>query len=201
MWPMVYDPSKDPDIVRFLEAHTQFAEHYRQLQEAAKTDLVTGLPNRRRFEEELRKKWEEIERYDRDLRLSIAFADIDNFKAYNTERGQREGDRVLFYVSRAMENVMRKHDLLARYGGEEFVALLFMADKQTGLYIAKRMRRNVELLGFGPTVTIGVATYPTDPAETPDELIHMADRTMRAGKNAGKNRVLCYNPKLTVGIE
>jgi len=166
----------------------------RALRDMAYIDDLTGLPNRRSFWERYRERWSELKRFS-DVNLCVAFFDVDNFKSFNTKGGHQEGDRVLRDIGRAIRHV-RGYDVFARYGGEEFAGLLYRVDKETGLVIVERIRQSVERLGYGPTVTIGIAGYREDEPRTPDNLVNMANLAMRAGKASGKNRVVAYTPEL-----
>jgi diguanylate cyclase len=153
-----------------------------QLREMARRDELTGLPNRRTWNEELPRALEAARRDGRPL--TVAVLDLDHFKRFNDRYGHPAGDRLLKEASAAWHGTLRAADLLARYGGEEFVVLLPDAD-------AGEARRVLErALGATPheqTFSAGLAVW--DRAETPDQLLQRADKALYEAKAAGRNRV------------
>jgi len=162
----------------------------------AVTDGLTGLYNRRFFEEVLR-----IET-DRALRsgqpVSVLVMDLDHFKRVNDSHGHEAGDAVLREVARRLARAARPSDIVARYGGEEFVILLPGAETEALREVAERVRvamasEPVELPGparlrLRVTASLGGATHPTHAARV-DDLIRTADRALYAAKGRGRNRV------------
>lgn len=167
-----------------------------ELKTLSMTDPLTGLFNRRYFRERL---FEEVERVKRHCQsFSTFIIDIDNFKGFNDRYGHLAGDEILKGVAHIIRDAVRSMDVVARYGGEEFAALLPHTNKKDAAIIAERIRKEVEeyapkggLLEEWPTISLGVAEFPTD-ATNIDELIHRADSAMYHAKRTGKNRVVFY---------
>lgn len=160
-------------------------------------DDLTGLANRRRFDETLEKEWRRATRFQTPLALVIA--DIDGFKAYNDALGHPEGDKCLAAVADVFrQSVSRAGDLAARYGGEEFVVLIPAADREAALAFAERLRRACEARALphpasevAPvvTITLGVASRIPPPEESAASLIAEADAALYRAKQEGRNRV------------
>lgn len=167
----------------------------REQERLAVTDALTGLYNRRFFEEVLRLE------VDRTLRsggrLALLVADLDLFKRVNDEHGHRNGDAVLVEAAARFGRALRDSDVLARYGGEEFVMILPGADGEAALEVAERCRRtlseqSVRLYGgthLTLTASIGLACLPGDAGDA-DGLVRSADRAMYDAKESGRDRVL-----------
>jgi diguanylate cyclase (GGDEF)-like protein len=168
-----------------------------KLQRISQLDGLTGIANRRYFDEYLNKEWR------RALRgaqmLALIMTDVDHFKAYNDCYGHQAGDDCLRKMARALSaEVRRPADLLARYGGEELVAVLPDTSLEGALLIAENMRLAVEALAIphakSPTVShvtlsLGVAAVVPTPATLPKLLIEAADKALYQAKAEGRNRV------------
>ena len=160
-------------------------------------DALTGLANRRRFEERLFGEVERARRFP-DQPLTLVMIDIDDFKGVNDRLGHVAGDEVLRAVAAAARDGRRESDLAARYGGEELALILPGADLQGAAQAAERIREAVERLDFkltdtdgAPlrvTVSAGVAAFGHR-AEDPSGLVAAADDALYEAKRAGKNRV------------
>jgi diguanylate cyclase (GGDEF)-like protein len=178
------------------------SEFYRRSEELKKisiTDSLTGLLNRRYFQERLA---EEVERTKRHkLPLSLIMMDIDNFKSFNDRYGHLAGDEALRTTARTLRNSIRAIDVAARYGGEEFTVILPQTTKQDAMIIAERFCREIERTNFyidqspsNPTrltVSLGLASCPDDATQL-DDLVKLADTALYAAKAQGKNRVVVY---------
>jgi diguanylate cyclase (GGDEF)-like protein len=161
----------------------------------ASTDLLTGLANRRRFEAEARRVWNERA----DLGLGVLLIDVDRFKSFNDTAGHEAGDICLQEVARAVASALRRQDdLAARYGGEEFVVLLPAISADDAVLVAERLRAAVEARALphpglgGRPVTISVGLAWRDAAartEGLQDLLREADTGLYAAKAAGRNRV------------
>jgi diguanylate cyclase (GGDEF)-like protein len=167
----------------------ELEELVRQLQDLSVTDWLTGLKNHGFYFERLS---EELDRGLRHRRpLSVAIADIDDFKAINDTRGHAAGDHVLQEVSRAMTDAIRSADVLCRIGGEEFGFILPETDSEGALLVAERIRESIaerSITGVGRvTVSIGVASVPEHAVDR-DEIMEAADRALYLAKRQGKNR-------------
>lgn len=172
-----------------------------QLRNMAMKDGLTGISNRRSFDEALVREWRRMQREGGEL--SLILVDIDFFKRYNDTYGHQEGDVCLNAVATAIAGaVHRPGDFTARYGGEEFVVLLPATDLNAAGDLAERIRRSVELLAIphsasdaAPHVTIslGVANVVPDQAGKPEKLLTLADQGLYAAKDTGRNRVNIAN--------
>lgn len=168
-----------------------------QLQTQAQTDGLTGIANRRTFDETLGREWQSARREGQPL--SLLFLDADRFKLYNDRYGHQEGDELLKMLALALKKIARRpRDLAARYGGEEFVVLLPNTSRQRAMGIAESIRRAIveqrvphqDNEGGIVTVSIGVATVI--PAADGDAagLVEAADAAVYQAKKAGRNRVV-----------
>jgi diguanylate cyclase (GGDEF)-like protein len=159
----------------------------RRMRERAQTDGLTGLPNRRAFDEALARL--HSGRREQDTRFCLLMVDLDFFKSYNDSFGHLAGDDALRISARLLRDALRPGDLPARYGGEEFAALLPDADAAAGLQVAARVIEQFhhEHWPLRPvTVSIGVAE--AQPGDDADRLIARADAALYAAKHAGRNR-------------
>lgn len=166
----------------------------KDLQELAVTDMLTGLKNRRAFEERLRHDMDAALRNGH--RLSLLMLDVDNFKVRNDTWGHAEGDVVLRRLGGLFAAAVREPDLAARYGGEEFAVLLPNSDQSHARIVADRIQRLVaeQVWHHTPvTLSIGVATT-SDFMRSPQELIRAADGALYRAKREGKNRVVPASP-------
>ncbi len=159
---------------------TEISRLVSRLQGLARTDPLTGVPNRRVWDEELPRELERARRMGTEL--CVAMVDLDNFKAYNDQFGHQAGDRVLKEAASAWRLQVRSTDLLARYGGEEFVLLLPTCALDGAVQIVERLRAVTPLV----TCSIGVATW--DFQESAAELIERADQALYVAKTEGRNR-------------
>ena len=168
------------------------------LKELSITDSLTGLFNRRYFEERF---FEELHRSNRhNLSFSLAMIDIDDFKLFNDSEGHLAGDEILKCIANIAKDSLRVIDVIARIGGEEFSVIMPQTEKDEALLVAERIRSSLkELLprtwkNFPRdtiTVSIGIATFPNDGKER-KELIRNSDKALYAAKMEGKDRtVLC----------
>lgn len=155
-------------------------------QQAARTDPLTGVANRRAFVEAA---WLEMERSRRHGRpLSLLYLDCDDFKAVNDRLGHVGGDEVLAAVGGAVRDAVRAHDTVARLGGDEFGVLLPEIDSAGAIALAERLRTRLRgsPASHGITFSIGIATFLTPPSSV-DEMILRADHLMYEAKRSGKN--------------
>jgi diguanylate cyclase (GGDEF)-like protein/PAS domain S-box-containing protein len=149
----------------------------------AKTDALTGLPNRRSLDEELRR---EIARAGRmGHQVTIAMLDIDKFKAYNDRFGHPAGDELLREAASAWRLAIRQTDYIARYGGEEFAVLLPACSPDEAGAVIERLRAVTPL---GQTVSAGIATW--EAPESPESVLERADRALYEAKRAGRDRLV-----------
>ena len=186
-------------LVKQSEELQQLNEEFRKL---SVTDSLTGLHNRRRFEELMKTEMEMSQRHG-DIN-SILVIDIDHFKKINDKYGHPGGDTVLKQVSNNLKASLRKTDILCRVGGEEFVALCKRADKVAAVAIAEKMRHDIEtrLTRFGDekiyvTISVGIATTnELNVNQGPEELYRQADAAVYHSKDKGRNRITHYDDLL-----
>jgi diguanylate cyclase (GGDEF)-like protein len=173
--------------------------HRERLKQLGMTDSLTGLANRRYFDERLREALMRAARHG--VPVSCLFIDIDSFKRINDMCGHQTGDRALAAVAACVRQQVRLGDIVARYGGEEFAALL-QGDRADALTVAERARLAVERLDpqddrgerIALTVSIGVAarmagTTPADAVSLGRAMMEEADRAMYQAKHNGRNRI------------
>jgi two-component system, cell cycle response regulator len=184
---------------RELDKVVQELDQKRQeLLALSRTDALTGLFNRRYFEERLSREFARSSRYRSPL--SCLMLDIDHFKRVNDTYGHPFGDRVIQVVAAMALKTLRDVDLLARYGGEEFVALLPETGPQDAWRAAERVRRAIETAQWQAdtpqgkaevrvTVSLGVATYPVPHIDSTEALLRAADDALYRAKQAGRNQV------------
>ena len=158
-------------------------------------DALTGVANRKCFDQTLMKEVEEAR--SNDAPLCLCMIDLDHFKKFNDNFGHRMGDSALRIVASIFDHNVRDHDLVARYGGEEFALVMPNADLKTAVKVSNRIREALtekrvvrrstgEHLG-SVSVSVGVAQLQDN--DTPDTLIDRADRALYEAKRAGRNRV------------
>jgi diguanylate cyclase (GGDEF)-like protein/PAS domain S-box-containing protein len=184
------------DISERKRSEQQLREAYRAVEAMSLTDVLTGLANRRRFDQYLATEWRRIMRDSKPL--SLLMCDVDLFKAYNDTYGHQRGDNCLKQIAEAcMDVVSRPGDLVARFGGEEFVVALPNTESEGALQVANEIceslrSRRLPHTGspFGIiTISIGCATLiPQAGVHAPD-LIAMADHALYTAKHNGRNQV------------
>ena len=182
---------------RFLrESQRKLADANIELQKLAALDGLTGIANRRRFDEAMKYEWQRGCREQRPL--SLIMCDVDCFKAYNDTYGHPAGDLCLKRTAAVLtEHLKRPADLVARYGGEEFAIVLPETSAEGALLVAAACRAHLENLaiehsgcaGGIVTLSLGVATLEPSPELSYEELISRADQALYAAKQGGRNRV------------
>jgi diguanylate cyclase (GGDEF)-like protein len=178
-------------------------ERIHELRREAGQDPLTGLRNRRRFEEELRLA---MARSRRDGSAgAVLVLDLDGFKAVNDTLGHPAGDRTLQHVARALRNRVRATDVVARLGGDEFAVVLLGCDLSEARAVADAVTAEIrdgadpESDGARATVSIGIAMFGGDRAARIESVVAEADAAMYAAKEAGGNRVRVFDPGVIAG--
>jgi diguanylate cyclase (GGDEF)-like protein len=168
-----------------------------RLSDAARTDELTGLLNRRGFYDLFETELERARRSGQSL--SVIVGDIDHFKVLNDRFGHAAGDRALEQLSLILRTAKRRIDSAARIGGEEFAVILPDSDQHAAFILAERMRREVrETFLYEPyelTVSLGVATFPTH-GSAADDLVAHADEALYAAKALGRDRSVVWGENL-----
>jgi diguanylate cyclase (GGDEF)-like protein len=191
-------PVHAPIVRARTRTHILLKQHADRLRELALTDTLTGVANRRSFDERLRTEWRRCQRSQSPI--ALVMIDVDHFKQYNDAYGHQAGDNCLSRISNAMKSCLRRPgDMLARYGGEEFACLL----PETGL--GQAMRKAEELgnavqelaiphasSGAAPIITIsrGVAALVPTTELQARELVRISDEMLYEAKRKGRNRTV-----------
>ncbi|HOT31704.1 MAG TPA: GGDEF domain-containing protein [Petrotogaceae bacterium] len=167
----------------------------RELERMSNTDGLTGIYNRRFFNEIFHKEW--YSAFRGKISIGILMIDIDNFKKYNDTYGHLQGDRCLKLISEIIQkSVKRPRDMLARYGGEEFVVLLAETDIKGCRTVAEEIIKSIEAKDiknagspYFPrvTVSVGIAVTIPDDQDSCEKLLNMADEALYRAKAAGRN--------------
>ncbi|TCO74518.1 ligand-binding sensor domain-containing diguanylate cyclase [Chromatocurvus halotolerans] len=170
------------------------------VEQLSRTDGLTGVANRRYFEERLEGAWTQALRSGESL--GIIMLDIDRFKQYNDAAGHQAGDDCLKKIAAALQHgTLRDGDMVARYGGEEFIILLHGAGHEAATQIALRIMERVRALklrhpdsDISPyvSVSLGCATATTDALSGAAELMERADQALYRAKNAGRDQIRIY---------
>ena len=172
--------------------YAELIERARILEGEAHTDILSGLPNRRRFDEEFARAFGSA--ISRSAPIGVAIVDIDRFKDYNDAFGHQAGDEALRRIAQAIaESVERSGDFAARYGGEEFVVILEDTTLGGAAGVAERIRNAVLEAGIrapaGGLLSVSAGVAARRPGSTGEALLRQADEALYDAKNAGRNRV------------
>jgi diguanylate cyclase (GGDEF)-like protein len=185
------------NMARATVGARRLSRQNRLLTQMTQIDALTGLGNRRYFDETLAEAWADCTA--RQAPLTLIMFDIDHFKKFNDSQGHQAGDTCLRHVAAAVTASIRDTpEKAARYGGEEFAIIMPEAPLESGRSVAERVRSTVEMLAIahpaaGPpgvvTVSLGVASLIPTASGAPATLIEAADRVLYAAKRGGRNRV------------
>jgi diguanylate cyclase (GGDEF)-like protein len=191
-----YESSRQVALIAVEDKNRELQVANQKLAALSTSDGLTGIANRRRFDEVAGVEWARSARSGQPLALLLM--DVDQFKSYNDSYGHPAGDEALKQVAQVLRNFSRRPgDLAARYGGEEFVVIAAETNIQLALAIAESIRAGVEALAqvhqhsqHGVlTVSIGVAVSTPGQTANLEALLNMADTALYTAKNAGRNRV------------
>lgn len=164
---------------------------FKETEQAAMIDGLTGLFNRRYMDIVLKKEFNRCTRYKK--RMSICILDIDNFKMINDIYGHQFGDKVLQNLAKELKVVLREEDIACRYGGEEFLLILPETNGQGAKILSERIRTNLAKIDLfkekNITFSCGVATIPSSAYDV-QSLIHSADKALYEAKFSGKNMTI-----------
>ncbi len=176
--------------IRFLEACL--------LREMVARDGLTGIQNRRMFDQHIQRAWQQAVREEE--RVAVLLVDIDCFKDYNDRYGHQAGDECLRAVAVSLSQCARRPlDFVARYGGEEFAIVLYEASREYVAEVSTRIQRSIAELNIPHeasrvagrlTVSIGAAFILPSSKRTPEGLIQLADEALYSAKEQGRNRVV-----------
>jgi diguanylate cyclase (GGDEF)-like protein/PAS domain S-box-containing protein len=180
----IYAVAKDISERKQLEAERE--KMLDRAEALAKTDALTGLPNRRSLDEELRR---EIARAGRmGHQVTVAMLDIDKFKAYNDRLGHPAGDELLREAASAWRLAVRETDFIARYGGEEFAVLLPACSPTEARPVIERLRA---VTPAHQTVSAGIAAW--EQPESPESVLKRADQALYEAKHSGRDRLVAFD--------
>ena len=190
-------PISPPIVKARVRNHLLLKRQADLLRSLSFLDGLTGIANRRRFDDAMTREWRRCTRSH--LPLSLIILDVDHFKAYNDEYGHKAGDECLRLVAELLaDRARRPSDLVARYGGEEFVCLLPETDGTGAIRVAEGFRAAVaeqriphaqSPVAPFVTISLGVATVTPSADGSPERLAEMADQLLYRAKRAGRNRV------------
>jgi diguanylate cyclase (GGDEF)-like protein len=183
-----------------MAATLKHFQRFSSVKNMAIYDTLTGLYNRRYFEEKL--EVEAQKSFYSGAPISLVMVDIDFFKKVNDTFGHTEGDQVLCKISSLLKASVRKKDTVARYGGEEFILILPEAGLEQSFVIAERIRQLVENTPFevgraqvNLTLSMGISNFPSHRVKSREELVKMADQALYDAKRGGRNKVCIFTEK------
>lgn len=189
-------------MLRIKQLQDQLREAQKKLQEQSLTDPLTGLRNRRFFDERLVEEFGRAQRYSNPLALLML--DLDLFKQVNDRHGHQGGDVVLREAAAVVRATVRDPDICARYGGEEYAVILPMTHMSGALSVAERVWRALgakryavpgpggTTVEIGVTASIGIAFFPAKDVTTAELLLRYADEALYQAKRAGRNTICLY---------
>ncbi len=193
----IIKPFSLPIVKVRVKTHLELKRHRDMLEHLSMLDGLTGIPNRRRFDECLEMEWKRAER--EASYLSLIMIDIDHFKAFNDNYGHQAGDDCLKMVATTLVNsVKRAADCVARYGGEEFACILPVTDIQGAAQVGESMRQDIELLRIDHassevanhvTISLGAASIIPVRDKSRLSLLEAADQCLYQAKEEGRNQI------------
>jgi diguanylate cyclase (GGDEF)-like protein len=188
-------------LIQLKRTEAALVKANQELERLATSDGLTGVANRRLFDEYLQLEW--LQMFREQLPFSLILCDVDFFKLYNDTYGHLIGDFCLQQVATAIQNcVKRSADLVARYGGEEFAVILPNTDAKGAMKVAELIRQQVQALKISHvtstvnefvTLSLGVSSIIPNPDINPDLLIAITDKALYAAKQQGRNRIVLEN--------
>jgi diguanylate cyclase (GGDEF)-like protein/PAS domain S-box-containing protein len=188
------------DITERKYAENTLKEANERLELLSVSDGLTGVANRRCFDQTIQREWTRLQR-TKDY-LSLIMCDVDFFKLFNDTYGHQDGDDCLKSVAKALQQTAKRSaDCVARYGGEEFAVILPVTGGKSAVHVAELIRQTVEKMAIAHsqssvapcvTLSLGVATVVPNNQETPESLIRCADMALYLAKSSGRNRVVVW---------
>jgi diguanylate cyclase (GGDEF)-like protein len=187
-------------LLRTKQAHDRIRKLQITLEQMVVSDPLTGLHNRRYLMDRMLQEMQRSDRHGEPL--ALAMVDLDAFKPINDQFGHVLGDKVLRAVGSAISKSVRVSDIAARYGGDEFAVILPQTPAEGAMRVCERLLRNISEVilqdetgkTFRITASLGLAYYPADDVETPEDLVHSADGALYGAKRSGKNRYTAVRP-------
>ena len=187
-------------LLELKKANRKLEKQKQRLGELSITDSLTGIRNRRYFDEHIVLELEKCKRYNK--RIFVMMIDIDDFKLVNDTYGHDCGDYVLIKLAQILRAMLRGSDLMARYGGEEFIVAMFETNAAGALLAAEKVRQKMEDTIYlyrrnkiSRTVSIGISCYPppSGAAVVIDDVVREADEALYRAKKTGKNKCVYYH--------
>jgi len=187
-------------LLRTKQVHDRIRKLQITLEQMVVSDPLTGLHNRRYLMDRMLQEMQRSDRHGEPL--ALAMVDLDAFKNINDQFGHVLGDKVLRAVGSAISKSVRVSDIAARYGGDEFAVILPQTPAEGAMRVCERLLRNISEVilqdetgkTFRITASLGLAYYPADDVETPEDLVHSADGALYGAKRSGKNRYTAVRP-------
>ena len=187
-------------LLRNKQTHDKIRKLQVSLEQMVVSDPLTGLHNRRYLMDRLTQEMQRADRHNEPL--AFAMIDLDGFKPINDQFGHVVGDKVLRAVGNAVARCVRVSDIAARYGGDEFAIILPQTPPEGAMRVVERVLRSISELQLNDeqgaqvkvTASLGLAYYPADDVETPEDLVHSADGALYGAKRSGKNRYSSVRP-------
>jgi two-component system cell cycle response regulator len=187
-------------LLRTKQTHDRIRKLQLTLEQMVVSDPLTGLHNRRFLMDRLLQEMQRSDRHGEPL--AFAMIDLDGFKTINDLYGHVVGDKVLRAVGNAISRSIRVSDIAARYGGDEFAVILPQTPPEGAMRVCERLLRAISEAGVQDdsgkvcrvTASLGLAYYPADDVETPEDLVHCADGALYGAKRSGKNRYTAVRP-------
>jgi two-component system, cell cycle response regulator len=187
-------------ILKFTFGDAPEANYAHAMYEAALRDGLTGIFNRRYFEDRLQSEFSFAVRHG--VALALLFLDLDHFKRVNDTQGHLVGDNVLKEFAKVVTRTSRVEDVVCRYGGEEFAVVCRDTDLMKASVLGERIRHDIAAHGFLTeaqllqiTVSVGIAALPDATIQTPESLVAAADEALYQAKERGRNCVIMRRPK------
>ncbi|MEH7179669.1 diguanylate cyclase domain-containing protein [Neobacillus vireti] len=185
-------------LIKLKESKQKLNRANEKLNRLSYMDGLTGIGNRRHFDETLTKEWSMGA--PRNTPITLIMFDIDYFKKFNDTYGHLEGDHCLQRIAEAINKLVidKPNITFCRYGGEEFAMILSSTEQKKGMQLAELVQEEVESLKIAHisseiskivTLSIGMATLTPSPVNTPNQLIHLADTALYTSKNNGRNTI------------
>jgi diguanylate cyclase (GGDEF)-like protein len=187
-------------LLRTKQTHDRIRKLQMTLEQMVVSDPLTGLHNRRYLMDRLVQEMQRSDRHGEPL--AFAMIDLDAFKPINDQFGHVLGDKVLRAVGNAISKSVRVSDVAARYGGDEFGIILPQTPPEGAMRVCERLLRAISELVLQDesgrtckvTASLGLAYYPADDVDTPEDLVHSADGALYGAKRSGKNRYSAVRP-------
>lgn len=193
-------PFSFSELLARIRVGSRVVQYQQHLEYQTQVDSLTGLFNRRAFENKMNEEFERSKRYHNSL--SVLILDIDDFKMINDTYGHHGGDAALVKISETLRERTRQSDFPSRYGGEEFVLVLPETDQENAFQAASKIHESIRTSSFGTTtrpfmLTVSIGISSTSARFYPDwrDLVADADRALYLAKNAGKDRIEIWQPE------